>query len=286
MQIAPQLHMLTIPFTVPLPAGAVARTVNLFLVIGERITLIDSGVAGAETLIFAYLARLGRRPEEISTLILTHSHPDHIGAAQTLRALTGCTVLAHPAEREWIEDTELQLRQRPVPGFRTLVAGPVSVDRSLAEGNRLPLTPGWTLEVLHTPGHSRGSISLWEEAEGVLITGDAVLLPGEMPIFDDPAAARRSLQRLLDCGAGTLLSAWDRPQCGREVEASLAGSLDWLTRIEAAVRQVGEIDRPVEDLEFCRQAVGRLGLPAHAVNPLVAASFAACRHLGSGSSPV
>lgn len=281
MQIAPMLHMLTIPFSVPLPTGPVPRSVNLFLLLGEQITLIDSGVAGAEAQIFDYLAGLGRRPEEIATLILTHSHPDHIGAARTIKALTGCTVLAHPAEREWIEDTELQQQQRPVPGFNTLVAGPVIIDRTLDEGERLVLAPGWTLEVLHTPGHSRGSISLWERETRILITGDAILLPGEMPIFEDPQAVSGSLQRLRSCGAGLLLSAWDRPRGGEEVETALAMGLDWLARVEAAVYAAGETGRSVGSLAFCQEAVSRLGLPAHAVNPLVSASFMAClRRLG------
>ncbi len=127
MQITPQIHQLTIPFNVPLPTGPVPRSVNVVFVCGEALTLVDSGVAGAEQQIFSYLQTLGRMPEEIETLVLTHSHPDHIGAALAITRATGCMVAAHCAERNWIEDVALQERQRPVPGFSQLVGGPVSV---------------------------------------------------------------------------------------------------------------------------------------------------------------
>ncbi|HEY9827804.1 MAG TPA: MBL fold metallo-hydrolase, partial [Stenomitos sp.] len=102
MQITDHIHALKIPFTVPTPAGPVERFVFVYLVFGEQTTLIDSGVAGSETLILSYLERLGRG-ERIDRLILTHSHPDHIGAARAIQAITGCRVVAGAAERAWIE---------------------------------------------------------------------------------------------------------------------------------------------------------------------------------------
>lgn len=276
MQITPRLHMLTIPFLVPLPSGPVERSVNLFLLAGERITLIDSGVDGAERELFGYLQTLGRRPEEVETLILTHSHPDHIGAARTIKRLTGCRVLAHAAERGWIEDTEMQFQQRPVPGFQRLVAGSVTVDRCLADGDRLDLGEGCVLEVLHTPGHSPGSISLWDRAGGVLVSGDAVPLPGDLPILDNMVASRKSLERLRACGAACLFSAWDIPRRGQAVQQGLDDGLAWLQRIGRAVELAAGNGPLPEPLELCRRVVPALGLPPHAVNPLVARSFMAC----------
>jgi hydroxyacylglutathione hydrolase len=276
MQITPHIHMLTIPFAVPLPSGPLPRSVNVFLVLGETVLLVDSGVAGAEQRIFAYLRELGRRPEEIAMLILTHSHPDHVGAAVAVKLATGCTVFAHTEERSWIEDTELQLRERPVPGFRELVGGPVAVDRLLAEGDRFELGGGVTLEVLPTPGHSAGSISLWDRRAGVLITGDAVPLPGDMPIFDDLAASLASLERLRSCGAEWLLSAWGEPVRGDGVGRLLGESKEWLKRIRETVRSTAGDGTAADVLELSRRVVAQLGLPAAAANPLTARSFLAC----------
>jgi glyoxylase-like metal-dependent hydrolase (beta-lactamase superfamily II) len=278
MQISAHVHQLKVPFQIPLsPEIKLARFVNLFLIYGEQeIFLVDSGVAGAEAMVIDYLAATGRRPEEIRRLLLTHSHPDHLGGAAAIRRLSGCEVAAHPAEREWMEDTELQATQRPVPGFRQLVGGPVRVDRQLAEGEKIALDD-LTLEVLHTPGHSPGSLSLYLAADRLLISGDAVPLPGDLPIFTDWSASVASLTRLQGiAGVETLLSSWDQPRRGSEVATSLAAGLDWLARIKACVaEEAGEI-APGDPLTLCRAVVARLGLPPAAVNPLVARSFAAC----------
>jgi glyoxylase-like metal-dependent hydrolase (beta-lactamase superfamily II) len=131
MQVTPAIHALRHPFQVPVAPGIVLdRFVNSYLIVGETITLIDTGVASCETRIFEYIRSIGRDPSEISLVILTHSHPDHIGAARAIREATGCSVAAHPAERAWIEDVERQNRERPVPGFATLVGGPVPLEVS------------------------------------------------------------------------------------------------------------------------------------------------------------
>ncbi|RQW78421.1 MAG: MBL fold metallo-hydrolase, partial [Methanothrix sp.] len=193
MQITEHIHSLKIPFQVTDPSGLkIPRFVYVHLIVGQEIWLIDSGVASSEEFILDYLKKIGKKPEEISLLILTHSHPDHVGAAKAIKAITGCAVAAHAAERSWIEDVDLQARERPVPGFKTLVGGSVKVDRILQDGDTLEAlvlkngaAGGLKVHVIHTPGHSSGSISLWLPEEGALFTADAVPIPGDMPIFDD-----------------------------------------------------------------------------------------------------
>ncbi len=132
MRISEQVHALKIPFQVAGPAGqSIPRFVYVYFIFGKRICLIDSGVAGGEQAIFDYLKAMGRGPEEISLLILTHSHPDHIGAAKAVQAASGSEIAAHAAERAWIVDVGLQFQERPVPGFHSLVGGSVRVSRVL-----------------------------------------------------------------------------------------------------------------------------------------------------------
>ncbi len=95
-----------------------------------------------------------------------HAHPDHIGAAAAIKSISGCTVAAHAAERQWIEDVKLQAGERPVPGFFLLVGGSVPVDQILQEGDVLHLEGGLGLEVLHTPGHSPGGRIFSGQLEG------------------------------------------------------------------------------------------------------------------------
>lgn len=126
-----------------------------------------------------------REPKEVSTLILTHSHPDHIGAAKSIQSQTGCTIYAHKHEQDWIEDTEQQFNDRPVPGFQTLVEGPVEVDNLVAGGEILELEKNIICKIIHTPGHSKGAISLLFEEEKSLFTADALVFPGDLPIYED-----------------------------------------------------------------------------------------------------
>lgn len=275
MEIAPNLHQIPIPFTVPTPGGALHRFVNLFLYTGERLTLIDSGVAGAEQQICRYLSTIGRSVQEIDTLILTHSHPDHIGAARTIRELSGCRILIHAAEQDWAEDTELQCRQRPVPGFASLVAGSVPVDQLLQHGDLLTPDPTVQLTVLHTPGHSHGSICLWDQQRGCLICGDAVPVPYELPVFDNLQQSLASLAQLEACGATMLLSAWAEPVRTPAIQPTLQAAADWLRRIETVVQQLAGLTRP-EPMELCSRVVAELGLPPLAINPIMARTCMAC----------
>lgn len=272
MQIARNIHVVNLPFSVPLSSGPVERSVNVVLVCADRIVLIDSGTAGAEGRIFEYLRSIGRKPEEIARLVLTHSHPDHIGAARAIVSTSGCRVAAHGAERGWIEDVALQGRERPVPGFAGLVAGSVAVADLLAEGDRLDVGNGMVLDVLHTPGHSPGSLSFWSPEKKLLISGDTVPVPGEMPIFDSFAASLASLQRLQGLDAEALISAWEQPLTGKAIRERLATSKEWLLQIGEAVARHGGC----EPLELCAGVVADLGLPPYAVNPLVARSLLAC----------
>jgi glyoxylase-like metal-dependent hydrolase (beta-lactamase superfamily II) len=188
-----------------------------YLIFGETITLIDTGVAGCENTIFDSIRSIGRDPREISLIILTHSHPDHIGAAKAIQKATGCSVMAHPAERAWIEDVELQNQERPVPGFSTLVGDTVQLDHELADGNVIDPdgTEEYELQVFHTPGHSAGSISLLVQGEGALFCGDAVPVVGDLPVYDDAKESARSVKKLKRIqGIRVLLSSWDDPREG------------------------------------------------------------------------
>lgn len=97
MQLTSTVHALKLPFRVPIsPDITLDRFVYAYLLFGEAITLIDTGVAGCEKQIFDYIRSTGRDPSETALVILTHSHPDHIGAAMAIQKATGCGIAAHP----------------------------------------------------------------------------------------------------------------------------------------------------------------------------------------------
>ncbi|MBN1323263.1 MAG: MBL fold metallo-hydrolase [Methanotrichaceae archaeon] len=284
MKITDRIHALKIPFQVSEPSGRkVSRFVYIYLIYDEEICLIDSGVAFSEGLIRDYLKDTGRRPGEISLLILTHAHPDHIGAAAAIKEMSDCSVAAHSADQRWIENTDQQLMDRPVPGFEDLVSGKVRVDRILKDGDVIDLGDDSRLCVLHTPGHSPGSISLWMPSEKVLFPADAIPVAGEMPIYDDIRSSAKSIQRLRSIGdIKMLLSAWDDPRFGEDAYRAMDEGLNYLQKIHCAViKSAGpdaykdpiETDVPKDPMEICRRTIGELGLPGMMANPLTARSF-------------
>jgi hydroxyacylglutathione hydrolase len=278
MQISPHVHALRLPFRIPVAPGiTLDRFVNAFLIYGRTITLVDTGVAGSEKEIFDYIRSTGRDPSEISLIIQTHAHPDHIGATQAIQKVTGCAVAIHAAERSWIEDVALQNRDRPVPGFDVLVGGAATVDRVLEDGDVLDLDGDHILDliVFHTPGHSPGSVSLLLRYEGALFSGDAVPVPGDLPVYDDVEQSVRSIRRLnnLD-GVAVLLSSWDEPRAGICACQRMNEALAYLQKVHDAVIASAGTDTP-DPMDLCRRTAKVLGLPPQAVTPLLARTFAA-----------
>lgn len=275
MQITENIHALKIPFHLTDPSGRrIDRFVYVYLIYGKKICLIDSGVASGDKVIFDYIRKTGRSPEEISLLILTHSHPDHIGAASAIVAASGCEVAVHAAERSWIEDVNRQFKERPVPGFHSLVGGSVKVDRVLKDGDIIDLDDALSAKVIHTPGHSRGSISILLPNSGTLSSGDAIPLPGDLPIYDDPVESVSSIKKLKAIsGINSLLAAWDDPQKDQMVYQRMDEGLQYLQRIHEAVINMSSSHPTADSMELCRLILTEIGIPETVANPLIARSF-------------
>lgn len=276
MQVTQHVHTIRLPFTIQqAPAVTIERFVNIFLITGRSLTLIDTGVAGSERQIFEYIRTIGRDPSEIARILLSHSHPDHIGAARTIRESTGCCVAAHASEREWIENVNIQCRERPVPGFHTLVGGSVPLSHTIDDGEILLLDDKHELDLiaLHTPGHSAGSVSFLLRSEGILFTGDAVPVPGAIPVYDDILASVESIKRLAHTdGIRIMLSSWDEPWEGILAYQRMREALTYLQEVHTAVIRAG-CSLPSDPMDLCRRTAAALGIPPQAATPLLARTF-------------
>lgn len=278
MQITDHIHAIKINFQLVFSAENIAnRSVYVYMVFGEKIHLIDCGVAGAEKQIYAYLEANNRKKSDLVNLIISHAHPDHIGAAATIKEQTGCNVMYHDGDRAWIENTEKQFKERPIPGFHTLVGGSVSPDTVLKDGDQIELEEGLVLEVIHTPGHSRGSISLHLETDGALVTADALPLPGDLPLYDDigeSLASIKQLQRLEK--VDVVFSSWEEPiQGSTRIQDRMQESLQLLRTVHQTV--CANIEEEQDDMQLCERVVKALSLPPFAVNPVMAKAFASSR---------
>ena len=126
--------------------------------------VIDPGDEGA--LILRRAEALG---VQVATIILTHGHPDHTGALGELQVATGATVAMHGADTDLLKDSFLA----SMLGLRTSLAS--LPDRLLEDGQEIAVA-GLVFKVLHTPGHSRGSICLL--GDGLVFTGDTLFQTG------------------------------------------------------------------------------------------------------------
>ena len=94
MKITSNIHQVQIDFNIQVaPDKLLPRFVNVLIIFGEKITIVDTGVKGSEETIFNYNCQNGRSIKDIDTLLLSHAHPDHIGSAARIKELPGAKFL-------------------------------------------------------------------------------------------------------------------------------------------------------------------------------------------------
>jgi len=153
---------------------------NVFLLVGDDLTLVDTGFKGRSAQILKAIQRLGYSPSDITSIIITHHHGDHVGNLAVLQEVARARVAAHPADAPYIDGRLPQPGpERPAwvskafaPFGWLWATAPVAVDVLVNDGEELPILGG--IRVLHTPGHTPGSISLLLERTGVVIVGDVL----------------------------------------------------------------------------------------------------------------
>ena len=201
-------------------------------------TITRSGFQLSEKQIAEYLISIGRNVSEIKNILLTHSHPDHIGSAYRLKQASNATVYACSTEREWIENIDKQFAERPIPNFYKLLNQSVQIDRFIKDGDVLALEDGITLRAIDTKGHSAGSTSfLWKE-KGTLFTGDAIPVLGDIPIYVSAKQSIETLERVLSLqDINEFLPAWDEPYDENGGRANIQKAINFLTQINDAVKR-------------------------------------------------
>jgi glyoxylase-like metal-dependent hydrolase (beta-lactamase superfamily II) len=129
--------------------------------------------------------------------------------------------------------------------------------------------------VFHTPGHSKGSLSLFLYSECALFCGDAVPVAGDLPIYDDAAASAQSVKRLRELkGIRVLLSSWDELRTGDAAYQQMDKALDYLQKIHTTVLSSAK-DGADDLMVLTQKTAASLLLPRQAVTPLLARTFAA-----------
>ena len=185
---------------------------------GRPLTLIDAGMPWSPWPIRRRIRAIGRHPEEIVRIICTHGHPDHIGGIpRLLDGRTDGSALMHPADiaglaiglRHALRRTDDGITRR---GRLLDYVTPTPARLApIQDGDLIPVLGG--LRVIHTPGHTPGSICLYAEQHRLLFTGDVLqVMRGRLTYANaffshDIGLARRTLSRLAELDVETIALA-------------------------------------------------------------------------------
>ena len=183
--------------------------VRAHLIVESELTLIDCGLPGSAQSIRRAVAALGRSMDEVTRVICTHRHPDHAGSARELAA-AGLPIHMHEADAHGLKTSWVDVIRRPSRGrlFAAMTASPPEVV-PLEDGEILPALGG--LHVIHTPGHTPGSVCLYGPRDRVLFVGDMLQAPGGRVTFangvcsEDIVTARRQVRRLATLDVKTIV---------------------------------------------------------------------------------
>lgn len=241
-------HIVRIPI---LPFGMV----NCHLLIGARgCVLVDAGLPGSEHKIKRSLKQHGLGWQDIKCIVVTHAHVDHAGTAARVRELSGAPIVAHAGDLDYyLQRKSMRFCATGWFGHLFLRMGlilqpyaPFTPDVLLQAGEKLDLSAyGLDGRVLHTPGHTEGSLSV-QLASGDAMVGDllasGILLGGIVrtgqairpPFEDDPHAVAHALQDMVDGGMQRFYMGHGGPLPALEVARHAEGLRKHPTREQAA----------------------------------------------------
>lgn len=147
-----------------LPVGMLQCNCSIFGDEGTREAIvIDPGDE-----VDAILTILARHTLRVTAIAITHAHIDHIGGAAKLKAATGAPVLMNDKDHSVYDSLDLQAGWLGIPPPER-----ARIDSALRDGDCMHLGAAG-FQVLHTPGHTPGSLCLWIPSEKKLVAGDTL----------------------------------------------------------------------------------------------------------------
>jgi glyoxylase-like metal-dependent hydrolase (beta-lactamase superfamily II) len=201
---------------------------HCYLIQDKGTIMVDGGAPKKAKEFTKAIEKIGINTHDIKLIILTHGHWDHIGSVKEIKELTGAKIALHHLEKEWLEKS---LKQMP-PGvtawgnifvkimamFMPLVHIPATdVDIVLGDGEFSLAEYGIPGKIVHTPGHSMGSVSVLLET-GDAFVGDLAMSefplrfsPGLPILAEDMQKVRESWKLLLDQGVKMIYPSHGEP---------------------------------------------------------------------------
>ena len=217
-----------------------------------ELILIYTGMPGNDKKIAIAIQKLGYRLTDVSTIVLTHWHVDHVGSLKKMKEITNAKVAVHESDADFVTG------KKPLPKSNNLIirlflalvkAKPVDVDLMLKDGDRVG-----RLTVIHTPGHSEGNIALLDSDRKVVIVGDTLVIKNgaiklPTPILDS-VKEKASLEKLSTFNFEIMLSGHGTPimsEASRKLEFFLSNyNMEWRKNTSNASQKHTELANKIE----------------------------------------
>ena len=176
---------------------------NIYLIIDKTIALIDAGTGMNFETVEQKLSKFNLKLDNIELIVNTHCHYDHVGGDMNFIRSADCDVFIHELEADLLREGDGIITCADMFGKKL---EPINITKELRKGGKIELGE-LTLGVLHTPGHTAGSICLYEPKQRILFSGDTIFSDGvgrtDLPT-GDVTALHNSIEMLLKLDVQTI----------------------------------------------------------------------------------
>jgi glyoxylase-like metal-dependent hydrolase (beta-lactamase superfamily II) len=281
VEVLPKVHQIQ--------SSYMGRIITSYLLIGERSILIDSGFAFTpDEVIFPYIRKLGKPLDCISWLVNTHASGDHHGGNFVVKNISSnIHILAHNLDsplinhhetfikesRGWVEDYGLTNPSVDINDaeFKTLHGPETPVDISVVGGESLRLGSDWQVVLLHTPGHTPGHLSVYDDKHSAVYLGDAILGSGVPDVKGNLVMPPHyfevdwyidSIEKMHALRPKYLLATHYKTIQGDEVEQFLIESIAFVDKCDEVVRHLFETsNKPLDGPDILEVLIKAIGIP-------------------------
>ena len=258
-QISEKIHLFDLDFTDQIRN-------HLYLIVDQdEAVLIDAHIGQAAEKVIEKIEEIIEL-NDLKTILLTHGHYDHIGACPLLEEKTNASIAAHIADAQFVEEPwtqfvtlyqDFNISAQAYQDFITMVGGRgVKITEALHDGDNIKVG-SLNLEVIHTPGHTPGSICLYEPETKIMFSGDVLIpsqfLPITLGVFLDAAKQIQSMKRLSELNIRVLCPGHEPILQGADVQKEFQLHFDRYYEIEKKIPQILSASDGMSLWEICHR---------------------------------